>query len=265
MVRKVIKDLIPPIILRSVTGLYYGWHGDYSSWREAVERSGGYDSKAILEKVKKAALKVKNGRATYERDSVLFDHIEYSFPLLSGLLWIAAKNNGKLNVMDFGGSLGSSYFQNKLFLDSLSSINWCIVEQSEFVKVGLESFENEKLHFFNSIDECLKSYEIDVVILSSVLQYLEKPFTILDHIKALRIKYMIIDRTPFIEGHDRITIQKVKPAIYNGSYPCWFFNKGKFVSRLSDEYKLVLEFDALDKANIKSKFKGFILEKVSAS
>jgi putative methyltransferase (TIGR04325 family) len=257
---KVIKDIIPPILIRKITGFFYGWHGNFSSWSEAVEKSGGYDSIAILEKVKSANLQVKNGSAVYERDSLLFDHIEFSFPLLSGLLWIAGMNNGRLNVLDFGGSLGSSYFQNKPFLGYLSIVNWCIVEQPEFVKVGMDCFEDEKLHFFYTIEDCLSSFDIDVVILSSVLQYLEKPYSLLENIKSTGIQFMIIDRTPFIKGKDRITIQKVKPAIYNGSYPCWFFNEEKFVSGISKNFKMILEFQALDIANIKSEFKGFIFK-----
>jgi len=263
MNKKLIKDLVPPLFLRKITGLLYGWHGNYSSWNEALQNSEGYDSQAILEKVKTSALKVKNGLAAYERDSLLFDHIEYSFPLLSGLLWIAGRNNGKLNVMDFGGSLGSSYFQNKYFLDTLSEVNWCIIEQSEFVKTGKQSFENQRLHFFNSMDECLKEFEISVVLLSSVLQYLEEPYVFLDTIISQNPEYIIVDRTPFVMGNERITVQKVNPDIYRGSYPCWFFNFNKFNSVFSSHYKLVMDFDALDKANISSEFKGFIFQRSS--
>jgi putative methyltransferase (TIGR04325 family) len=259
--KKSIKDSLPPLLLRLMTGLFYGWHGNFSSWKEAREKSSGYDSEVIVGKVKISALKVKNGLAAYERDSVIFENIEYSFPLLSGLLWVAAQNNGKMNVLDFGGSLGSSYFQNKLFLDTLTKVNWCIVEQPDFVKAGIESFEDENLHFFSSIEECIHSYDIDVVLLSSVLQYMEKPFVLLDRIISTGISFMIIDRTPFVGSPDRITVQKVHPKIYRGSYPCWFFNEEKFVARITKDYKLVIEFDALDKANISSKFKGFILKK----
>lgn len=261
MLKKIFKNITPPLLVRLITGLFYGWHGDYSSWSEAIKNSSGYDSSTILEKVKISALKVKNGDAAYERDSVLFDKTEYSYPLLSGLLWIAAKNNGKLNVLDFGGSLGSSYFQNKVFLDSLTKVNWCIVEQPEFVKTGIDRFQNDSLHFFYSIEECLKSYDIDVVILSSVLQYLEEPYSLLGKIKSSGIEYLIIDRTPFISGKDRITVQKVKSSIYKGSYPCWFFNETDFISCISEKFNLVLDFDALDKANIRSEFKGFMFQK----
>jgi putative methyltransferase (TIGR04325 family) len=257
-IKNIIKTFLPEALIRSVSGIFYGWHGNFKSWEAAKSRCSGYDSAAILEKVKTSALKIKEGLAVYERDSFIFDKVQYSFPLLSSLMWAAAQNNGKLNVLDFGGSLGSTYFQNRKFLDSLSEVNWCVVEQPEFVKTGLQNFETKNLHFFYSIDECTKSYEINVVLMSSVLQYLEEPYKILDQIKTTGIKYLIIDRTPFINTTDRLTVQKVNPSIYNASYPCWFFNKQKLLSYLNADFELVLEFNALDKANIKSEFQGFL-------
>lgn len=258
--RAVLKKILPSSLRKYASGIYYGWHGDYNSWSVAEKKCTGYDSELIIANVRASLMLVKNGDAVYERDSVLFNEIQYSYPVLSGLMWIAAQNSGKLNVLDFGGSLGSSYFQNKFFLDSLEDVNWCIVEQEGFVKTGLKDFATDKLHFFNTIEECLKSFNINVVLLSSVIQYLEKPYYLLDQLNSLRIKFILIDRTPFISGKDRITIQKVMPGIYKASYPCWFFNKEKFVNHFRAEYKLILAFDALDRANISSEFKGFIFE-----
>ena len=72
---------------------------------------------------------MKRGEAVYERDSVIFDHIEYSFPVLCGLLRAAVEDDGKLNVLDFGGSLGSSYYQKKGFLAVCKHLRWSIIEQ----------------------------------------------------------------------------------------------------------------------------------------
>jgi putative methyltransferase (TIGR04325 family) len=84
------------------------FEGSYNTWQEADAHCNGYDNMDILEKVLFATLKVKNGEAVYERDSVIFDQIEYSWPVLTGLMWAAAQNSGCLKVLDFGGSLGSS-------------------------------------------------------------------------------------------------------------------------------------------------------------
>jgi putative methyltransferase (TIGR04325 family) len=255
-----LKRLLPQSFLRALTGLFYGWHGNLPSWEDACNRCSGYNDPLILEKVKIAALKVRDGQAAYERDSVTYSEVQYSYPLLSGLMWIAARNNGRLNVLDYGGSLGSSYYQNKKLLDSVREVEWCVVEQPGFVELGVKYFTTDCLKFFNNIDECFKSVKIDVVLLSSVLQYLKDPYLVLEHIKSEKVNHIIIDRTPFIRGDDRITIQKVHPSIYHATYPCWFFNKIKFLSFLRKEYELILEFDALDKANIPSEFKGFIFQ-----
>jgi putative methyltransferase (TIGR04325 family) len=252
--------MLPASFLRFASGIIYGWHGNFDTWEDAKNRCTGYDSDLIISKVRESLLSVKNGEAAYERDSVLFQKIHYSYAVLSGMMWIAAQNGGRLNVLDFGGSLGSSYYQNKMFLDSLTDVNWCIVEQKGFVKIGIEEFETKKLHFFNNIEDCLESYNVDVILFSSVLQYLEEPFAMIEKIKGLRIKNIIIDRTPFISGKDRLTIQKVMPSIYKASYPCWFFNIRKFEDAFLPEYKLILDFKALDRANILSEFKGYIYE-----
>ena len=259
-IKLLIKRIVPRSVLRYFTGIFYGWTGNFSNWEEAKRKCSGYDSPDILKKVKESALLVKNGIAPYERDSVVFDRVQYSFPLLSGLMWIAAQNNGRLNVLDFGGSLGSTYFQNKKFLTSLGFVRWNIVEQPEFVRTGLESFSDDVLHFYYSIDDCLKNNHIDVILLSSVLQYLESPYDLLRIIKSMRIKYLMLDRTPFIKGNDRITKQKVHPGIYKASYPCWGFNRTKFIDYITSDFDLIMEFDSVDEANIISEFKGFLFQ-----
>jgi len=259
-IRRIIR--LPHFIIKIITPFFYGWVGNYRSWEEAMKKSNGYESDVILQKVKDAMQKVKDGTAIYERDSVLFDKIQHSFPLMAALMFVAAKNKGKINVLDFGGSLGSSYFQNLQLLQRLEDFHWCIVEQPHFVEEGLRSFANEHLHFFHNMKECFKEYTIHLVVFSSVLQYLKVPYKILEEVFDHNIEYIIIDRTPFIgKGNDRITVQKVPKWIYKARYPCWFFNKSKFLDFISSSYEIILEFDAIDKANIASEFKGFLLKK----
>src|ERR1700750_1379436 len=94
-----LKQLIPPIFLTWLKKAgKYGWSGDYKNWQEAKGLTQTYDDSLILEKVKLALLKVKNGEAVYERDSVLFNKVQYSWPLLSALMWIYAQNKCILRV-----------------------------------------------------------------------------------------------------------------------------------------------------------------------
>ena len=260
----ILKAILPPfliVLIRKLKTNRHGWHGNYASWKEAQAASTGYDTDKILQAVRASLLKVKNGKAVYERDSVIFDEIQYSWPLLSGLLVSAAKNHGRLDVLDFGGSLGSTYFQNKKFLDKLDHVAWNIVEQQHFVNVGRKEFEDDKLKFYYTIDECVKKAQPNVLLLSSVLQYVEKPYELLDEILSYGFEYILIDRTPFSLGNqNKIKLQIVPPSIYEASYPCWIFNESCFINYfILKEYRIIESFDGSDIKSNDCQFKGMIL------
>jgi putative methyltransferase (TIGR04325 family) len=222
----------------------YGYFGEYKSWYEAKLQCIGYDSDIIIEKVKDSALKVKNGHIAYERDSVTFDKIDYSWPLLAVLLWIACKNNNSLNVLDFGGSLGTSYFQNKHFLGHLK-LHWGVVEQEKFVNYGKKLFEDNELHFYKSAKECLSHSKPDIVLFSSSIQYLEEPYKVLADIISFQPPYIFFDTTPFLKTeNDIISVQKVPPKIYEASYPVWIFSQEKFLSFFAkNKYHFIVDFN----------------------
>jgi len=279
--KEFLKLLAPPVVVSVYKGIKdkrnaneiqmkgqtLGWSGNYTSWEEAKKEGTGYDHPAILEKVKNSLLKVKNGEAMHERDSVLFDQVQNSFPLLAGLMWIAAQNNGELGLIDFGGSLGSSFFQNRLFLKHLKKVSWNIVEQPGFVKTGRDYFENDRLEFFYSIEECLSSKSAEAILLSGVLQYLEEPYRLIEKILSFKFKFIIIDRTSFIEANnDIITVQRTPPEIYEATYPAWFFDRSKMMEKLLCDYELMAEFDcaiteSIELNGCRAKWQGFILKR----
>ena len=259
------KDLLPPLIydkLRRNPFRRYGWFGNYRTWEEAKAVTKGYDAELILETVLKSTLKVNKGEYPYERDSVLFEQIQYDWPLLTGLLWVAAKNRGELNVLDYGGSLGSSYRQNKKFLDPLFSLRWNIIEQSNYVETGKKYIEDDSLRFFNTVQSCLESTKPNLILVSSVLNYINEPYKLLETLSSLRIPYMILERIPLIEAQtDRLTIQRVSPKIYDASYPAWFFSKDKFLQFIQKDFQIHEMYDCGIKLNIRSEMMGFVLKR----
>lgn len=199
-------------------------------------------------------LKVKNGEAVYERDGFIFDKIQYSWHLLSTLYRVALENGNKLSTLDFGGSLGSSYFQNRKELDCVGNVEWSVVEQSNFVEVGKMDIEDKVLRFYYTVDECLKKRKPNLLLLSSVLQYIEKPYCIIEELLKYNFQYIFVDRTSFTDEDDFVTVQKVPPEIYDASYPCWFLNIEKFISVISSKYYLLYYFKNDENANIMNTF-----------
>lgn len=268
-----IKKNIPKFILNILKNINVEnnqkikWIGFYNNWSSALKLTSGYDSIEILENCKKSLTEVKEGRAIYERDSILFKEIEYSWGLVSFLLKSIIENKS-LDILDFGGSLGSSYYQNKNIFPSNTIIKWSIVEQKLFVECGKKNFENDILKFYYTIEECLKERNPKIVLLSSVLQYLENPFNLISEINSMNeIKYIVIDRTSFIKNnYHKICIQQNIDTELKGSYPTWFFNRNKLIE-LFDNFELISSFDngftpPTKINNISCYWSGLILKKV---
>jgi len=253
------KQWLPPILIEHLKPLFrYGvyFSGRYDNWASASQSATGYDASLILERVKQATLEVIAGRSVFERDSVLFNEVQHSFPVLAGLLRASAENDGRLSVLDFGGSLGSSYFQCRDFLSVLTSLSWNVVEQPHFIRCGHESIESDQLKFYFSIDDVLGKNKPNVVLLSSVLQYLPDPYSILSELIQSRIDYLIIDRTPFSKAlQDTITVQHVPPSIYPASYPCRIFSKQEFIKMVSSQYEIIAEFASEDRSAVAGRLK----------
>ncbi len=271
---KIIFDFLPPIVFKLVRFFKNNrirFAGNYASWQAASKDSTGYDDNVILQKVLESTLKVIKGDAAFERDSVAFDTIEYSWPLVATLTKTAAISNGNLNVLDFGGSLGSSYFQNRKFIKSISTLKWNIVEQAHFVKAGQDYVKDKSLSFYSTIDKCLLENQPNAVVLSSVLQYLENPEDILEKIDLINANSLIIDRTPISNrAEDRIVIQYVPPQIYQANYPMRIFSREKLIELLAKKWDLVAETPCLDgtftlEKGFQFSFKGLIFEKKHAN
>lgn len=255
MLKKLAKAIAPPILVAAVRHFRAGRHpdpkaitftGDYACWADAQRDSAGYDSAVILQKTRDALLKVKRGEAAFERDSIVFQTMEHEFALLAALLRAAVEKGGSLNVLDFGGALGSSYFQCRKFLSILPHLRWSVVEQSAHVACGRAEFSNDELYFYETVELCLENETPDLLLLSGVLQYLRKPHKTLARLLSHRIPHVFIDRTTVFldDTADRLTVQTVPEWIYPASYPCWMLNYNGLLQLCTGEYQVVAEFPA---------------------
>jgi putative methyltransferase (TIGR04325 family) len=270
--RDLARSLLPPIFLNGLRRLRNSFLkqeairfvGDYATWADAEQASTGYSARNILEKTRSAMLKVKKGEAAYARDSVVFDHVAYPFPLLAGLLRARSADGNRLSVLDFGGSLGTTYFQCRDFLSLEEAYRWSVVEQPEHAKCGREEFADGRLQFYTSIGECLEHEQPNVLLLSGVIQCLPEPHQFLQDVLTRGFPHVIVDRTSFFcEDRDRLTVQHVPEWIYRATYPAWFLSEKRFLNAFAKRYRAVASFPAADAINPeggRAYWKGFIFE-----
>ena len=247
--KSILKRYCPPIFIDFIRDkLKRGirFEGNYLSWHDAKIKTIGYDDKLILKKVLDSTLQVKNGHAVFERDSVIFNEIQYSLPVAVGIMLAAVRSNGELYILDFGGALGSSYFQNKKFIDQLKEVQWSIVEQENFVEAGIKYIENETLKFHSSIEDSVSHKIPNCIILGSVLQYIENLNDLLIKINNIKADILIIDRTPFTSNdQERICLQFVPAEIYESSYPVRLISRSKLINILTN-WIILERFDGID-------------------
>ena len=246
------------------------FRGDYANWDiAALACREGYAHQSIFEKVKHATQDVIDGRAVFERDSVTFHHEEYNWPLLT-ILWQEARDRGRpVTVMDFGGALGSTYFQNRKLLQRLNGLRWCVIEQPHYVACGREKFETECLRFYSSVSECLSHEKVNVALFSSVLAYLPNPWQVLSEVARAGISTVFIDETQVLDHgeKDRIVIQSVPSYIYKARYPMRFFTAKSLLRGLIPKYECDVVFGGFGVPSVLlsplqiARYKGFVLRK----
>ncbi len=239
--KALLREICPPGLRRAYRALFqWRWfRGRYASWSEAQAHAGSYDEPAILAKVLRATLEVKAGRAAYERDAVLFHEPAPDDSLLAGLMQVAAENGGRLRVLDFGGSLGTTYWQHRRELGRLPELRWSVVEQSHFVAAGRQHLQDETLRFHLTLDEAEQAAPHDVLLLSGVIQCLPDPHAFLADCVRRRPLAILLHNVPLHRGEpDHLRIEHVPPEIYSATYPFWFFNEAGIMAHFAGQYQV---------------------------
>lgn len=261
MLKQIIKALTPPALLqlRHLVQPFYGIKGDFASWEEAEAflRDRGlknYEADNILQTVWESIRQVREGNALFERDGVLFYEQAYNYPLLAALLYALRNLGGDVDILDFGGSLGSTYYQNRELLSAASNeVRWSIVEQEKFVRLGQEKLP--EISFFTTIDEFLAAGKSpDLLLLSSVLQYFDDPYAYVAQMLKANFQYIIIDRTffNFDTDKDRLAIQYVSPEIYEAQYPVWLLSYEKMMRIMTKAgYREIFHWDSFDRMPVR--------------
>lgn len=225
--------------------------GGFGSWAEASAAAGqGWAASEILEKVRTSALKAKRGEIAFERDSIASPSREIRWPLLTCICMAALHSHvGQFHLLDFGGSLGSTYFRHRQELSEIPGLQWSIVEQPHFVECGQQEFQDDVLQFFYTIGGAVQRAPVDVAMFSGSLQCIPDPFRALENATDTGAPYLLLDRLPIIDDdRDLITIQHVvHPAYYSARYPHRAFSKRRLFEAIAAlRYRVLWDFPQFD-------------------
>ena len=95
----------------------------------------------------------------------------------------------------------------------------------------------KKTFFIFQISKFLKK-KIDIVILSSSIQYVKDYKSTLKKIKKLKPSYIVFLKHHYIDGYLIFICSKIPQNMYEGSYPSWVFTIKSLNKILFPNYKL---------------------------
>lgn len=193
-----------------------------------------------------------------------------NFVLLRPLIAFLNINKTEIHVLDLGGSAGTHFFIARRFLSKIEKFKWAVIETPSLVEAA-KVFENEELQFFVEIESAKKHLgKIDLILASSVFQYMQDPLGELEKIINLDANWLFITRTALSKNESTSThIQKSRlkdngpgplPIGYvdrEVEYPITIVNKLEFKKIIQTKYKILFEIEEDKKVH---KFDGLDID-----
>lgn len=271
-IRSTLKDIIPPILLKTGRKLMSS-NREYASYQDALRAcsSGGYEdnylSEAIYEETKEY-LREQSGQPIVADNTLA--HILMAFSFLN------SKNS--FNIIDLGGSCGIHYFPVSRLLGHKFRFRWHIAETPSLVQYARE-FENEELKFFTSVREAAASFDkADLIVSSGAIQYMSNPREALQEMLATRADFILLTRLSLSTAdHDIFTVQRSllsqnsfekMPEGFSDriiTHPHTNMKESDFLKIIGTGYKIKLHIQdnsGLQDFNNKCKGYGVLLEKM---
>ncbi len=179
---------------------------------------------------------------------------------LAVLAYVAKDLSRQIDVVDFGGACGATFYQMDHLLPGLIR-TWKVVEVKEMIQECDHASASERLEFFESLEDAANIAKPDLVLAHGVLPYTPQPTETLKVIlKSFRPAFLYLSRTAAIEEPARAPIfgrqytrlwdhgpGAIAPV--NGVpnddiiIPAALLPYADYVGALPDSYEIVFEFD----------------------
>lgn len=219
-----LKAVLPPILTRALTqikraalppsyGLIYAPEG----WQTAVPAASGAESESFRAHLRDQWERVwepfvvrlnDQGMAAQTLTGPRHVRIEEhsSWMTYAYILALAAQRKSSLKILDYGGGLGYFYWVGKALLPGIDLEYHC-KEMPALVREGMLVTPGAVWHMD---DACLEE-EYDLVVLSSVLEYVEDWQALLERASRATQSYVYLAATPVVDRvSSYVAIQRYK-------------------------------------------------------
>lgn len=200
------------------------------SWESAVTKSSGYESVNVVEPIVAAARRVQSDTQTSNLSNSRYQQIA------TGMLYCISQDRlsigQSIRVLDVGGG-GADYFHQFQKFAPQIKLDWTVLETPAMVEAMSNEFGGSltNLRWVNSIQNTSESY--DLVLCSSVLQYIENPFELLATL-VQKSEFIVMNRIPLVDSSEHfVAVQRIISNGKRASYPVHFFGEKTFLNQIS--------------------------------
>jgi putative methyltransferase (TIGR04325 family) len=195
------------------TGLFYGV---YKSYEEALadipkSRLAGWDNSAS------ASIWVDN---VHQLAPYRIQASSYAV-----LFWLSRHLREGTTLVDFGGSIGLTYYRFIRFASLPANARWIVIELPEIVAEGRRVAAREAasgLEFESALEAAANC---DILVSADAFQYTERSIPELLNSLAAKPAHVIVDKVPIVAGEAYWTLQNFGPAVS----PYRVYNEAAFI------------------------------------
>lgn len=199
------------------------WEGIYRHYRDVPITGQRFDGDTWIGKTQAYTRRVLDSSKKYGAIPTEVTGEHMLLPLVASLA--CQESGGKVSLLDFGGGMGIAYIHLISSLVNCRSIDYHIVEREGICEGGARLFEDDKrIHFYPAIPAGLSG--LNIVYISSALQYVEDYPSLLKTLSALGAKYFLFVKLSAGDFPTYATAQKNVPGT---TLPYWFINVGEII------------------------------------
>ena len=224
--------LLPPkmrVLVRVLLSRFIGFT-KVESWELAVHKSSGYESVDVVKPVVTAARRVLIDSQTSNVSTSRYQQIA------AAMLYCISQGRFSsvepIRVLDVGGG-GADYFHQFQEFAPQINFDWTVLETPTMAEAMSNEFGQNfsNLRWVNSIENTCETY--DVILCSSVFQYVENPIELLATLVA-KSGFLIVNRIPLVDSSKHfVAVQRIISDGKRTSYPVHFFAEKKFLNEMA--------------------------------
>ena len=228
--KRIVKSCIPPIAIDLLRSYKHGtqpdhtWEGIYEHYKDVPGNGLAFESDVWADSmgqfIQSQLADKKNG---INSTASLAENAFLPF-----LVSIISTEKTSVRILDFGGGLGATYLHLRSLSRQSCAIDYHVVETPRLCEQGGALFRNDnQIHFHSSLPVL---GDVDVVYISSALQYVEDYVGLLQKLSAYQPRFILFVK---LSSGDIPTYATAQKNVRGSTIPYWFLNIDKLVEIMS--------------------------------